>query len=226
MATAALIFAAKFATFAAQIERIFGFGPNPLNVPAAQIEQIFEAAGDNIFHLLKAGKISQQQASQGLQQMISDGTQYYNQKIAQLRQSGQTKDLSPLTNGLNNMTKVLNDLLSKVGMFPGGSSNGLTVAVARQYYVPLGSAGWYSQSLVYASNLADAFVTDVSSSVLGSVEGLSGDLLSIFNGTPVTSGNPNTYNQSGLVTAPSTNTKTLTFAVIAGLIVAKLSKII
>src|SRR5512146_2350799 len=54
-------------------------GADPMQVPASQIEQAFEATADNISHLAKAGYLSKDQAQAALAYLKKTGNDYYSQ---------------------------------------------------------------------------------------------------------------------------------------------------
>lgn len=121
-------------------------GANPLQVPAAQAEQIFEIWADNLYAVAKAGMLAPADAAAAMSQMIPMGTQY----IAGLNigKAGQA--------GIANMTKVINAEITAVESLPAGATKPIDLAAARRLYT--GGAGWYPDSVTKAAQYTDSFL--------------------------------------------------------------------
>ena len=121
-------------------------GANPLQVPAAQAEQIFEIWADNLYAVAKAGMLAPADAAAAMSQMIPMGTQY----IAGLNigKAGQA--------GIANMTKVINAEITAVESLPAGATKPIDLSAARSLYT--GGAGWYPDSVTKATQYTDSFL--------------------------------------------------------------------
>jgi phosphoribosylformylglycinamidine (FGAM) synthase PurS component len=131
---------------ASQIAAMVFHGANPLQVPAAQGEQIFEIWADNLYAVAKAGMLDPAAAAAAMGQLISMGTQY----IASLNvgKAGQA--------GIANMTKVINAEISAVQSLPAGATKPIDLTAARALYTRGG--GWYPESVTKAAQYTDAFL--------------------------------------------------------------------
>lgn len=134
--------------------KIFG-GADPKQVPAAQIEQCFEAAAINLENVAKAGMISKDQAAAGMQAFLQQGIAYYGQ--AQLGKAGEK--------GAANMNKSIGITMSRLMAMGEVPSVALDLGKARALYV--NAAGWYKQSLQAAVQLTDAYLGSLTSGISG-----------------------------------------------------------
>jgi hypothetical protein len=152
-ATAAGPFAAIAIPVLILLSRLFK-GADPRQVPASEIEQMFEAAADNFYALAKVGMIDIQDAAHAMQILIEQGAAYY-QKVPNLGRAG--------GKGIANMTAVIQAeidatlaLPSNIPVIP------VDIAVAHGYYIS--GAGWYASSIAGANKLTDNFLVSYSRS--------------------------------------------------------------
>ena len=136
------------------LSRVF-HGADPNQVPAAQIEQVFEAAADNVYALQKAGYLVFAESSAGMQKLISAGNLYYQQAVQSNPQYAQ--DRRPFVNGQANMTKVINAEIQAASLLPPAGLLPFDQTAAHALYVQDG-AGWYSASVDAAVGLTDGFM--------------------------------------------------------------------
>jgi hypothetical protein len=146
-------------------------GANPLQVPAAQAEQIYEAAADNAYAVCKAGMVSVADAVAAMQNFLSQGiSDIQGRGIGTAGQKG-----------IANMTSVINAEIAAVQKLPAAATKALDLNVARSLYVSAG--GWYPASLQAAGQLTDSWLASLGGSIAGaassvaSVLGVSGSSL-------------------------------------------------
>lgn len=106
-------------------------GANPNQVPAAQTEQPYEAAGDDIMSLVKSGKISAGQATGYLQSLIGMGRKAESAIQPQIG--------SVASKGSENLTNVIQQMIQKLSA-PGFDPN----QINRSSFVGSNDPGWYS----------------------------------------------------------------------------------
>jgi len=133
---------------ASLIASIVKFGPSPYNVPAAQAEQIFEAAADKLYAAAQDGMISVAEAVAGMQALLQVGTQ----QITQMKLNSQGKP------ALANMTKVIQAEISAVQEVSSKITKPVDVTAAAQYYPAPGASGWYSESIAQANQLVAQYL--------------------------------------------------------------------
>jgi hypothetical protein len=133
---------------AAAISKIFSQA-DPRQVPAAQIEQAFEAAANNLCYVAQAGMITKAQAVAGMQQFLQAGIEY----------EGKANLGNAAVKGAANMTKVINDEIKALQALPPIASTPLDLAKARSLYQS--GSGWYAASLQTATQLTDAYLTAI-----------------------------------------------------------------
>jgi hypothetical protein len=128
-------------------------GANPLQVPAAQAEQIFEIWADNLYAVAKAGMLDPAAAAAAMGQLITMGTQY----IAGLNvgKAGQA--------GIANMTRTIQNEMSAVQSLPAGATKPIDLAAARSLYTR--GSGWYPESVTKAAQCTDSFLQSAAASV-------------------------------------------------------------
>lgn len=129
-------------------------GANPLQVPAAKIEQAFEAAADNLFALVvKASMITPAQAVAAMHLLINAAD---NQEIqANLGVAAQK--------AITNLTTVINNEIAAV---PGvhATTRTINVVQAHSFYVQPNTAGWYPDSITAAAKMTDQLLAAFQSS--------------------------------------------------------------
>jgi hypothetical protein len=134
-------------------------GADPNQVPAAQIEQVFEAGADNLLALAKAGYLTAAEAQLGMQRLIQAGQLYYQQAVSSNRQYAQ--DPKPFVNGQKNMTSVINAEMVPLATLAPQAVKPWNAAAAHPLYIQDGAKGWYSgpgQSIDAATSLTDGFM--------------------------------------------------------------------
>ena len=223
LATAAAIdpepISKTFLTIAATMSRLFGFGANPQQVPASQLEQSIEAAADNVHRMYIHGLITLQQKQQGITALLQLGTQQFQQYITRAQQTGDSNTYKAFTAGLQNMTKVVTDV-ARTNPTPTPSGETLSVQSASKYYVTTAEGKWYPGSVDRAAQLANSLIQDWQSSVTAQIGGIAGtigdEVLSLFGAA----GQPAAGQTSQQSTVKS-NSKLVGWGVI-GFIAAKL----
>ncbi|MGH9770298.1 MAG: hypothetical protein ACRD4Q_01130 [Candidatus Acidiferrales bacterium] len=165
----------------------FFHGANPNQIPAAQIEQIFEIAADNLYALAQNGIITIQQAIQGMQALITSGQQLEAQYQARIG--------NPAVRGSQNLTKVINAEIAGAQALPTiPLVANATLAGARAfYYVKAGASGWYAGSITQGTSLTDQLVTQMiaqnetpSDPINAAVSALTGSALGSGSTSPLT----------------------------------------
>jgi hypothetical protein len=114
---------------------LFFKGANPNQVPAAQTEQPYEAAGDDIYRMAKAGMITPQQATQYLQQLQTQGQSAEQALVPKIG------DVA--TKGSQNLTNVINNLVSSLGKLPATQAQPLNLQSMQSQFIQPNQAGWY-----------------------------------------------------------------------------------
>ncbi|HEV2498630.1 MAG TPA: hypothetical protein VGY31_03505 [Terriglobia bacterium] len=130
-------------------------GANPLQVPAAKAEQIYEVAADNMLSLEKAGIITEAQSVAGMQALITAG----QQEEASL----QSQIGTPAVKGSTNLTNVIQaEIVDAEGVSPlPALLTGVTLQEAEAHYYinPSNENGWYPQSVTDADAVTDQLAT-------------------------------------------------------------------
>lgn len=127
------------------------FGPNPKNVPAAQAEQVFEAASNNAYAVSKAGMVSRADAIAAMRQFLAMGTEYITG--LKLGTAG--------SQAVSNMTKTINAEISAAASLPEKATKPLDLAAARAVYTKGG--GWYPAAIEGSRQLTDQWLATVPS---------------------------------------------------------------
>ena len=147
-----------------------GGGCGQACIQSAQLEQVYEVAGDLVLHAASMGMITPAAAVTGLQAILQAGTQSM--------QSLEAKD-SQAAKGLENMTKTINALIS--------SAQGLAAATPVAYdFSALQSSwlamttpsGWYAQSLTAGEQLAEQMLPSLVPSSTASIAAAAGGVVS------------------------------------------------
>jgi hypothetical protein len=153
----------KFLTTLGIVGLIFK-GADPNQVPAAQVEQAFEAAGDDFLALLKAKYITTSEALTAIQACLAAGIQYFNNMLA--TDPVAKADPRPFKNGLANMRDK---------SFPPEVAEAKTInvvqaipwdpAAAAKLYLQPGLKGWYSDSLAAGIRLVENYMAAIRAAV-------------------------------------------------------------
>jgi hypothetical protein len=158
-------------------------GADPLQVPAAKLEQVFEAAADNLYSLAKAGFISKAEAVTGIQAFIQAAVQF-EQQYAQ-----QTGHPAPFGAAIKNVTSVNNAEIQAVVGLPDiaiitGPIN-FTAAKAAYYTTVLRNTGqvgaghWYPESIDAAEKVTAEYLQSLDRTVVNSVSNALGGVGSV-----------------------------------------------
>lgn len=119
-------------------------------IDSAEIEQVYEATGDNIYEAESHGWITSAEAVAAMNAMIQAGQSAYA-KYPQLGSHG--------TAGLRNMTNTLDSEIQSALQIPGGTSS-LPADYASVFIQP-GAKGWYSTSLQSAFTLSESIIQQI-----------------------------------------------------------------
>lgn len=112
-------------------------------IEAAQQEQVFEAAADNLNRVAKAGMMPGTAAAQLIQALIP---------LAQQAEAQQgTKQAKA---GASNAATVLQNVAQQAASLGSGISRPLDLKAAQSLFIPLNTSGWYPQALATAQQLA------------------------------------------------------------------------
>lgn len=151
--------AAPFVAAAGALHMLLGkvFGPDPMNVPAATIEQIYEAAADNAYALARAGMITVDQAIGAEQQFLSMLAQHIGG--ASLGNAGKR--------AIANGTKVIQAEIAATQKLKSNVTQAIDLNVAHGLYKT--GAGWYPEAVASAAQLMDQFLQSLGGS--GAVAG-------------------------------------------------------
>lgn len=156
VALAAIPIVGAVAALAALLATFIGGGCGSACVEAAEAEQIYEAAADNLLAAGKLGMISRSEAIAGMQALIQAGQQHEAQFMGS---SGETRQAQ---NGSANLTKVINAEIADAQNLPEAASAPIDLARAHSAYVS--SSGWYPASLAAASQASDEYLSQLASS--------------------------------------------------------------
>jgi hypothetical protein len=129
----------------ALIFHILGGGCGQTCVDASKVEQVFEAASDNLYLIARAGMMGAAAAVAGQTHFLQTGM-----TAMQRLQSGAAAV------GFINLEKVIGAEIAATKLLPAQATKPLTLPAARALYV--GGAGWYADSIQLASQLTDQFV--------------------------------------------------------------------
>ena len=134
-------------------------GADPNQVPAAQIEQVFEASALDMQYLATAGYLTKAEATAGMEKLIQAGDAYYAQAVTNNPQYA--RDQRPFKNGQANMTKSIREFEGTVANLPEVTLLPWDQNSASSLYIQEGARGWYSQpgqSIEAATNLTNGFM--------------------------------------------------------------------
>lgn len=177
---------AAVAGLAALVSTFFK-GANPLQVPAAKVEQTFELACDNLWTFYKLGMLSKDAALQGMRDMLTAGQQSLQALILQF--PGSQADITKAVNkGQVNMAKTINAEMAGFSVYtPPVSNVPLDFSTAQSQFT--GGPGWYPESLAASLQLTQQWVSnltplDSTEALISQLPGMSGAVtaLSTYTG--------------------------------------------
>ena len=145
LSTSFLIVTAIIGVSALLIE-ILGGGCGSACVEASEIEQVYEAIGDDLLRVAKAGMIGGAEAVVAITHFMGVGDQA-------LTRVGTDQ----ATAGKQNMDNVMANLIAKARQLPSTATVPLDLAAAKKFYV--GGAGWYPTSITVADKVTTQFLT-------------------------------------------------------------------
>ncbi len=130
-------------------------GADPRQVPAAKIEQMFEAAADNLYALWANGMITRNEANAGMDWLSQAGTQFFTQHPNLFDGNFSS---GPGSRGVRNMQQVIQ--AEKVPATPVKIKVEKDVALAHTFYpnLPIGPGHWYKEGVQMGQQLADEYV--------------------------------------------------------------------
>lgn len=134
------------------ISKFIGKGCGHACIDASKVEQIYEAAADNLYAVGKLGMITRGEAIAAMQYLIQGGQQHE----AQLNQPHSKK-------GTENLTKVINAEIAAAGSLPETATVPIDMAKARGVYVQAKS-GWYADSVTAGAQLSDQVLSSLAAS--------------------------------------------------------------
>jgi hypothetical protein len=131
-------------------------GADPNQVPAAKIHQVFVGASDKLYAAHKAGMITQQQASAGMDWLSSEFDAFWRQY----------PNLGSSTNSniTNTVSQVHSQIISEKSAAMQVSDN-ISIEInpdaVSGYYPADGTSGWYSDSIKAADQLAAQYLASL-----------------------------------------------------------------
>lgn len=153
-------------------------GADPRQVPAAKIEQVFEATAINLERLVEVGMLSKAEAAATQQALIQKGYEYYDDPSVVL---GVAED-----KGRANMTAVIKSVISQTQALADRLLVAVDLQAARALHLPArDSRKWYPESLAAASQLTDQILQAIPPRSVGDAVGQVGAKLAAVSKTPV-----------------------------------------
>jgi hypothetical protein len=136
-------------------------GADPLDVPASQVEQAFDAAGRNLVDIEQSAYLTQAETLDGLRMILKAGTLYYNQILE--TNPAAKKDPKPFTDGIKTLTTCLNAYIieAQKWMTGGEAARPWDETAAQKIYIAPNTHGWYPQSLESALTLTNGYTKTV-----------------------------------------------------------------
>jgi hypothetical protein len=126
---------------------MFG-GANPNQVPAASLEQSFEAAADNLNRLAKNGYITPAQAVQGMQALENSANSTLGGQAGKLG--------TPAAKAIANADKVIGNIIqADQGMAAPTSLKPENLSAESKLFIQPGTSGWYAPALTNSMQLTD-----------------------------------------------------------------------
>jgi hypothetical protein len=140
------------AAVAALLTHFLGGGCGEPCIDAAKVEQIYEAAANNLMAVGKLGMISKTEAISGMQTLMQAGQQHEAQLGAQPHSKA----------GAANLSKVIAGEITAAQSLADTPTVPIDLNRARGVY--MSGHGWYPDSLAAAAQWTDTFLTSVASS--------------------------------------------------------------
>src|SRR5207237_5114748 len=162
-------FVAAGAAAVALFTHVFGGGCGHACIDAAKIEQIYEAAADNLLAVGKLGMISRAEAVGGMQMLMQAGQQHE----AQLNDSQAQK-------GAANLSKVVAAEINAANSLPEAARVPLDLNRARSVY--MSGHGWYPDSLSAAAQWTDQYLAGLASNPVRAVAQTASEALTVSGG--------------------------------------------
>ena len=162
------------ALVALAVTKLFHFGPDPNNVPAAKVEQTFELAADYINDLYKANYINQATAISLANAMISALGN------AELQVSQAIKDSKPFKQGVTHGTAVISAEINLMRQEPDSPLVSWDASKAMDVYHITGpnvnfynKPGWYPEARQNSMQIVDGIVAQIDKQNSYNVAGVS-----------------------------------------------------
>lgn len=144
------------------ILRFFKFGigdANPLQVPAARAQQIFELAGNNLYAVAKAGLITPQTAVIGMDALIQSGKAFFLEQGKSIGNPAQAASIG-MEKTIRAEQVATQNLPVPVALLPAPN-----LVEARKVYTPANTPGWYADSITRAAAVTDEYLKLVPSAI-------------------------------------------------------------
>ncbi|MGH9406777.1 MAG: hypothetical protein ACRD3D_13195 [Terriglobia bacterium] len=119
-------------------------------IDSSKVEQIYEAAADNLYAVGQLGMITRDEAIAGMQALIQAGQQHEAQLNDKQAQSG-----------IANLTKVINAEIADCQNLSDTPTTPINLTQAHSVYVS--ASGWYPDSLAAASQASDEYLSQLAS---------------------------------------------------------------
>lgn len=145
VATSALIIGALIGV-AGLLITLLGGGCGSACIDSSKVEQVYEAIGDNLLRVAKAGMLGGSAAVVAITHFMGVGDQ-----------AEQRLGTSQATAGQKNMDTVMTNLIAVARKLPATASVPLDVTAAEKLYVT--GPGWYPDSLAVAAQVTTQFLT-------------------------------------------------------------------
>lgn len=124
---------------------MLGGGCGEACIDSSKIEQVYEAIGDNLWRVAKAGMMSGPAAVVAITHFMGVGDQALNRLGTSQAQSGE-----------QNMNQVMTNLIAHARTLPANATAPLNIPAAQKLYVS--GAGWYPDSISVASQVTTKFL--------------------------------------------------------------------
>ena len=159
-------FVAAAAAVIALFTAFFGGGCGQACIDGAKVEQIYEAAAENILAVGKLGMIGRSAVLSALQLLTQAGQQHEAQL---LNRTG--REDPHASAGAANLVRVIGELEAEADQLSETPTRALDLSAARGAYVS--GSGWYSDSLSAAAQWTDTYLSSIGPSLSVGGSGLS-----------------------------------------------------